>query len=172
MNTTLPVWAPLMRPAEVDDAVAALQAAGVRRRSLGVVDLKLRPRLEPEPPTRRALAAIGRETLRIVVLALPVVVMVKAALLMPSLSDRPTLTVGIGDVARAGASPVAAIVGFALAWARWGHLANHHPGVPATPGYAVVVARSSVPAPPPVEVAVSRPAVGDRLATAEPLGNR
>jgi hypothetical protein len=148
MNSTFPTYGPVSRRAEVDDIVAALRAADVPRRSLGVVDLQPRPGIERDPLARWALSTIWRETLRIVLVSLPILIWVNVALLMFTLSDRPSLALGIGIAAGVGASPVAALVGFALAWSRWGHLANHHRGAPATSGYVVVVARGSKPAPP------------------------
>ncbi len=148
MISTSPTYGPLNGHGEVDAIVASLRAAGIQRRSLGVVDLQARPGLEQDPLARWALSTIWRETLRVVLVSLPVLVWVNVALLMFTLSDRPSLALGIGVAAGVGASPVAALVGFALAWSRWGHLANPHPGAPARSGYVVVVARGSAPAPP------------------------
>ena len=85
MNATLPVCGPLSGPAQVDDTVAALQAAGVRRRSFGVVDLQTRRGLEPEPGAGWALSAIWRELQRVVVLSFPVAVWVTLDALLAQL---------------------------------------------------------------------------------------
>ena len=143
MNSTSPTYGPLSGQDEVDDTVAALRAAGVRRRSLGVVDLQPRPGVERDPLACWARSAIWRETLRIFALSLPVLVGVNVALLLLTLPDRPAVAVGIGVAAGVGLSPVAAVVGFALAWSRWGHLADQQHGHSATSGYVVVVARGS-----------------------------
>jgi hypothetical protein len=146
MNPTSATYGPLSGQDEVDDTVAALRAAGVRRRSLGVVDLQpRRPGVERDPLASWALSAIWRETLRIFALSLPVLVGVNVALLLPTLPDQPAVAAGIGVAAGVGLSPVAAVVGFALAWSRWGHLADQHHQAPATSGYVVVVARGSRP---------------------------
>jgi hypothetical protein len=145
MNATSPTYGPLSRQAEVDDTVAALRAAGVRRRSLGVVDLEPHPGVERDPISRWARSAIWRETLRIFALSLPVLVAINVAVLLPTLPDQPAVAVGIGVAAGLGASPVAGVVGLALAWSRWGHLADQHHRAPATSGYVVVVARGSTP---------------------------
>jgi hypothetical protein len=167
MNSTFSTYGPVSGHAEVDDIVAALRAADVPRRCLGVVDLQSRPGIERDPLVRWALSTIWRETLRIVLLSLPILIWVNVALLMFTLSDRPSLALGIGIAAGVGASPVAALVGFALAWRRWGHLANHHPGSPATSGYVVVVARGSEPAPPIVATSTQELVAVGGLAAAE-----
>jgi hypothetical protein len=167
MNSTFPTYGPLSGHAEADAIVASLRAAGVRRRSVGVVDLRRRPGVEPDPLARWALSTIWRETLRIVLVSLPILVWVNVALLMFTLADRPSLALGIGVTAGVGASPVAALVGFALAWRRWGHLANDHAGASATSGYVVVVARGAEPAPP-IDATSTRDLVAvGRLAAAE-----
>jgi hypothetical protein len=143
MNPTSPTYGPLSGQDEVDDTVAALRAAGVRRRSLGVVDLQPRPGVERDPLARWARSAIWRETLRIFALSLPVLVGVNVALLLPTLPDQPAVAAGTGVAAGVGLSPVAAVVGFALAWSRWGHLADQHHALSVTSGYVVVVARGS-----------------------------
>ena len=105
MNSTSPTYGPLNGHAEVDDIVASLRAAGVQRRSLGVVDLRRRPGVERDPLARWALSTIWRETLRIVLVSLPILVWVNFALLMFTLADRPSLALGIGVAAGVGASP-------------------------------------------------------------------
>jgi hypothetical protein len=143
MNTTSPTYGPLSRQAEVDDTVAALRAAGVRRRSLGVVDLQPHPGAERDPISLWARSAIWRETRRLLALSLPVLVGINVALLLPTLPDQPAVAVGIGVAAGVGASPIAGVVGLALAWSRWGHLADQHHRAPARSGYVVVVAQGA-----------------------------
>jgi hypothetical protein len=139
MNPTS-TYGPLRGQAEVDHTIAALRASGVRRRSLGVVDLQPRHGAERDPLARWARSAIWRESLRIFALSLPVLVGINVALLLPTLPDQLGLAIGIGVAAGVGASPIAAVVGFALAWSRWGHLAEQCHPLPATSGYVVVVA--------------------------------
>jgi hypothetical protein len=170
MNPTYPVWGPLASHAEVEEALATLNAGGFPRRYLGVVDLQPRPSLERDPLTRWALATIGRETLRTVLLSLPILVWVNVALLMLMMSHRPSLAVWVGLAAGVGASPLGGLVGFALAWSRWGYLAKDPPEAPAGSGFAVVAARGALPAAP---VAGRRnPTAGDRLVAAAPWGER
>jgi hypothetical protein len=173
MNSTFPTYGPLTGSAEVDAIVTSLRAAGVPRRSIGVVDLRARPRgVERDPLARWALSTIWRETLRIVLLSLPVLIWVNVAMLMFTLADRPSLAFGIGVAAGVGASPVAALVGFALAWSRWGHLANPHLGSRATSGYVVVVAGGAEPTPP-IDTTSTRDLVAvGRAAAAEGRGGR
>jgi hypothetical protein len=170
MNSTFPTYGPATGNAEVDAIVTSLRAAGVPRRSLGVVDLRPRPGVEREPLARWALSTIWRETLRIVLLSLPILIWVNFALLIFTLGDRPSLALGLGVAAGVGASPVAALVGFALAWSRWGHLASHQPAAPATSGYVVVVARGSEPSSP-IDASSTRDlvAVGRLAATEGPV---
>ena len=52
MSSTFPMWGPSTTRVEVVHTVDALHSAGVQRRSLGVVDLKLRAGLEQDPLIR------------------------------------------------------------------------------------------------------------------------
>ena len=105
-------------------------------------------------------------------LSLPILVIVNVALLLPGLSDRPALAVGLGVAGGVGASPVGALVGFALAWTRWGHLTNQHPAVMATAGHVVVVARGSTP-PAQLTLGLSPDEDADgRLGASQPGGGR
>jgi hypothetical protein len=110
-----------------------------------VVDLEPRPGGERDPISRWARSAIWRETLRIFSLSLPVLVAINVAVLLPTLPDQPGVAIGIGVAAGLGASPVAGVVGLALAWSRWGHLADQHHRAPARSRCVVVVARGSTP---------------------------
>ena len=166
MNSTFPTNGPLSGHAKVDDIVASLAWRGFSDDPSAWSTSVAAPVLA-EPLARWALSTIWRETLRIVLVSLPILVWVNVALLMFTLADRPSLALGIGVAAGVGASPVAALVGFALAWRRWGHLANDHAGAPATSGYVVVVARGSEPAAP-IDATSTRNLVAvGRLAAAE-----
>lgn len=135
------VWGPTVERSGAEDALARLSAAGVRRRSLAIVDLAPSRGLERDPLVRWALSRITRETFQLVLLSLPLLAMLSAAVFLSVFDDRRALAFGLGVTGAFVASPIVAMIGFALAWRRWGSLAVRRGSTPPRGHLVVAFAR-------------------------------
>lgn len=123
-------WGPAAELSSAERTLARLSAAGIRRHSLGIVDLTPSQGLERDPLVRWALSRITHQTLHLVALSLPLLVLSSTAVFSRMFVEHPGLAFALGVTGGLVASPIVAMVGFALAWRRWGSLAVRHGPTP------------------------------------------
>ena len=134
-------WGPAADRSSAETALERLFADGVRRRSLGIIDLApAQGELESDPVVRWALSRITRETVRTVALAAPLFAALSVAVFLGTFDDRPAIALSLGLTGGLVAVPIVAMIGFALAWRRWGSLAVRQGTTPPV-GYLVVACR-------------------------------